>query len=219
MKHQLFNRWNNSCVIFEAEFDDLGTIGKNRGELLRRAVLTDAVLTDAVLTDAVLRRADLRRADLTGADLTGADLTDAVLTDAVLRRADLTRAVLRRADLTRAVLRRAVLTCADLTGADLTDAVLTDAGKIRALRAFHGVYQYTILIMVAEDMTPWIWMGCQHRTVAEWDAMEGGIRDSRPGEFPNNGSTTSERRARAYEFARAEVMHMVEEEKDAATRN
>lgn len=146
MNHQLLNRWNNSCVIFEAEFDDLGTIGKNRGELLRRAVLT---------------------------------------------------------------------------GADLTDADLTDAGKIRALRAFHGVYQYTILIMVAEDMTPWIWMGCQHRTVAEWDAMEGGIRDSRPGEFPNNGSTTSERRARAYEFARAEVMHMVEEEKakDAATRN
>ena len=216
MKHQLLNRWNNSCVIFEAEFDDLGTIGKNRGELLRRAVL---------------RRAVLRRADLTGADLTDADLTGAVLTGADLTGAVLTGAVLRRAVLTGAVLTDAVLRCADLTGAVLTDAVLTDAvltgavltdaGKIRALRAFHGVYQYTILIMVAEDMTPWIWMGCQHRTVAEWDAMEGGIRDSRPGEFPNNGSTTSERRARAYEFARAEVMHMVEEEKakDAATRN
>ncbi len=145
MKHQLLNRCNNSCVIFEAEFDDLGSIGKNRGELLRRAVLRDA----------------------------------------------------------------------DLRGADLRDADLRGAGKIRALRAFHGVYQYTFLIMVAEDMTPWVWMGCQHRTVAEWDAM-GGIRDSRPGEFPNNGSTTSERRARAYEFARAEVMHMVEELKGVA---
>jgi hypothetical protein len=50
-------------------------------------------------------------------------------------------------------------------------------------------------------------MGCQLRTVAEWDEI-GGIRDSRPGEFPNDGSTTSEQRARAFEFARIEALEM-----------
>ena len=229
MRHEIKSRWTNAC-IFADDFDDLGTPRKNLGELVRRAVLTGAVLTGAVL-----RRADLTDAVLIGAVLTGADLTGADLTDAVLRRADLTGAVLRRAVLTGADLSRADLTGADLRRADLADAVLTGAvltgadlsravlsgavlsgavlsgaGKILALRALTGLYRYPIYIMVSEGLIPWVWMGCQHRTVEEWDTM-GGVRDSRVSEFPNDGSIESERRARAFVFARAEALSLVEE--------
>ena len=249
MRHEITSKWTNAC-IFADDFDDLGTPGKNLGELVRRAVLRGAVLSGAVLSGAVLSRAVLRGADLSGAvlsgaDLSGADLSGAVLSGAVLSRADLSGADLRgavlsradlsgadlsgavlsgadlsRADLRGADLRGAVLRGAVLSGAVLSGAVLSRAGKILALRALTGLYRYPIYIMVSEGLIPWVWMGCQHRTVEEWDTM-GGVRDSRVSEFPNDGSIESERRARAYEFARAEVMHMVEEEKakDAATRN
>jgi hypothetical protein len=133
--------------------------------------------------------------DLTDADLTGADLTDAILRGAILRGADLRDAILRDA----------ILRGADLTGADLRDAILTGA-KIKALRCFSGLYQYQIWVMVLEDGSPWVRMGCQWRSVEEWDRIT--IRESRTSEFPNDGSDKSEQRARAFEFARNEAVLM-----------
>ena len=52
-------------------------------------------------------------------------------------------------------------------------------------------------------------MGCQNRSIAEWDVLT--IRESRTSEYPNDGSARSERRARAFEFARGEALIMAQE--------
>ena len=137
-------------------------------------------------------------ADLTGADLTGADLTDANLRDANLRGANL-----GGADLTGADLGGANLTGADLRGANL------GGKKISALRVFSGLYEYQIWAYVLEDGSPLVRMGCQNRSIAEWDVLT--IRESRTSEYPNDGSARSERRARAFEFARGEALIMAQE--------
>ena len=105
-------------------------------------------------------------------------------------------------------LRGANLTGADLTGADLTGADLTGK-KISALRIFSGLYEYQIWAYVLEDGSPWVRMGCQNRSIAEWDVLT--IRESRTSEYPNDGSARSERRARAFDFARGEALIMAQE--------
>jgi len=169
---------------------------------LTGAVLTGTVLTGSVLTGSVLRGVDLRGVDLRGVDLMGADLTGAVL---------------RGADLRGAVLRDAVLKGVDLRGADLRGAVLRDAvlrdAKIKALRCFAGLYRYQIWAVVMEDGSPWIRIGCQWRSVEEWDRVT--IRESRTSDFPNDGSERSEQRARAFEFARNEAVLMAAKFADA----
>ena len=138
-------------------------------------------------------RANLRGANLRGANLRGADL----------RGANLDGADLRGADLVGANLRGANLRGANLDGANL------DGKKISALRVFSGLYEYQIWVYVLEDGSPWIRMGCQNRSIAEWDALT--IRESRTSEYPNDGSARSERRARAFEFARGEALIMAQE--------
>ena len=117
------------------------------------------------------------------------------------------------ADLRDANLRRANLTGADLGGADLRRANLTGANlggkKISALRVFSGLYEYQIWAYVLEDGSPLVRMGCQNRSIAEWDVLT--IRESRTSEYPNDGSARSERRARAFEFARGEALIMAQE--------
>ena len=95
-----------------------------------------------------------------------------------------------------------------LMGADLTDAVLRGI-KIKALRAFSGLYSYQVWAYVTEDGTPYVRMGCLCKTVPEWDAVT--IRESNISEFPSDGSARSEQRARAFEFARAEALIMAAE--------
>ena len=51
-------------------------------------------------------------------------------------------------------------------------------------------------------------MGCLWKTVEEWDSI--GIRNSNPDEFPDDHTEKSERRARAFEFTRAEALAMAE---------
>ena len=111
------------------------------------------------------------------------------------------KAVAGGANLRGANLRGANLGGANLGGADLRGR------KIKTLRVFAGLYRYQVWAGVWEDGSPFVRMGCQFRTVAEWDAM-GGIRESRVNEFPNDGSSTSEQRARAFEFARIEALEM-----------
>ena len=128
-----------------------------------------------------------------GANLRGANLGGADLRDANLRGADLCDADLGGAN---------------LGGADLRDADL-GGKKISALRVFSGLYEYQIWAYVLEDGSPWVRMGCQNRSVAEWDVLT--IRESRTSEYPNDGSARSERRARAFDFARGEALIMAEE--------
>ena len=97
----------------------------------------------------------------------------------------------------------------DLRGSDLSGCNLCGVGKIKAIRVMTGLYRYVIFAIVAEDGEPWVRMGCQWRSVTEWDRIT--IRDSRTREFPNDGSTRSEQRARAFEFARGEAIEMAKE--------
>ena len=128
----------------------------------------------------------------------GAAVEAALAVDANLTGADLRDANLRHADLTGA----------DLGGADLRRANL-GGKKISALRVFSGLYEYQIWAYVLEDGSPLVRMGCQNRSIAEWDVLT--IRESRTSEYPNDGSARSERRARAFEFARGEALIMAQE--------
>ena len=112
-----------------------------------------------------------------------------------------------------AAVKAALVVGANLTGADLRRANLTGANlggkKISALRVFSGLYEYQIWAYVLEDGSPLVRMGCQNRSIAEWDVLT--IRESRTSEYPNDGSARSERRARAFEFARGEALIMAQE--------
>ena len=184
MKIEILNRWTNSC-IWSGGIEDQGGASKNLGEAVKRALEVGADLVNADL-----RGADLVNADLGGANLRGADLGGANLGGANLRGANLGGA--------------------NLGGANLGGANLRDK-KISALRVFSGLYEYQIWAYILEDGSPWVRMGCQNRSVAEWDTLT--IRESRTSEYPNDGSTRSERRARAFEFARGEALIMTEEVK------
>ncbi len=115
---KIFNRWDNSIVIFE---DESGTMR----ETVLAAIALDANLTDANLTDANLTDANLTYANLTYANLTRANLTRANLTDANLTYANLTRANLTWANLTRANLTH--------IKNDIWDILLRAPGEIDAL--------------------------------------------------------------------------------------
>ena len=146
-----------------------------------------------------------KRADLQGADLQGANLQCANLWGADLHGADLRGADLQGADLQGANLR----------GADLQGAYLRGANgkmKIAAMAVFTGLYEYQCWAVAMEDGTPWVRMGCLWKSVEEWDAL--GIRNSNKSEFPDDGSESSERRVRAFEFTRTEALLMAEKVKN-----
>ena len=180
------------------------------GANLRDADLRGADLRDADLRRANLWGANLRCANLWGADLRGADLRDADLRCANLRGADLRGADLRDADLRCANLRCADLWCANLRGANLRGAD-GEKMKIAAMSVLTGLYEYQCWAVAAEDGTAWVRMGCLWKSVESWDAL--GIRNSNPGEFPDDGSEECEQRVRAFEFARAEAVRMAEKVK------
>ena len=109
----------------------------------------------------------------------------------------------------KAIASGANLSDSNLSGSNLSGCNLCGVGKIKAIRVMTGLYRYVIFAIVAEDGEPWVRMGCQWRSVTEWDRIT--IRDSRTSEFPNDGSTRSEQRARAFEFARGEAIEMAKE--------
>jgi hypothetical protein len=153
----------------------------------------------------------MKRANLQGADLQSADLRGANLRSANLQCADLHDANLQGADLRGADLQGADLRGANLQGADLHGAYIHGAGetlKIAALAVYTDLYDYQCWAIVLEDGSPWVRMGCLWKSVEQWDAI--GIRNSNPGEFPDDGSEASDRRVRAFEFTRAEALRMAE---------
>ena len=162
-----------------------------------------ADLRGADLSGADLRDANLRGADLSGADLRDANLSGAYLRGANLRGADLSGANLRGADLSGANLRGA-----DLSGAYLSGADLRGAGKIHTLKVFTGLYKYQCWAVVTAEGIAWARMGCLFKTIEEWDTT--GIKASNLCEFPDDGSESSEERARAFDFTRAEAVRMAE---------
>ncbi|MEN6535021.1 MAG: pentapeptide repeat-containing protein [Bryobacteraceae bacterium] len=162
MKVEIKSRWSGA-VLFEGEFGLMKLCVMAAVEA--RADLSGAVLSDAALSGADLRGADLRGADLSGADLSGADLRGAVLRGAVLRDADLSDAALSGADLRGADLRGADLSGAVLSDADLSDATYGEGVPMtRAPLSILGL-RWPVLILDAH-----VKIGCQLRTVAEWDS-------------------------------------------------
>jgi hypothetical protein len=217
MKIEILNRWTNAC-LWSGEIEEQGNASRNLGAAVKTALavganLDGANLRGANLCGANLGDANLGDANLFGADLCGADLRDANLGDANLDGANLCGADLRGANLRGANLDGANLSGANLRGANLRGANLCGADlrgkKISALCVFSGLYEYQIWAYVLEDGSPWVRMGCQNRSVAEWDVLT--IRESRTSEYPNDGSSRSERRARAFEFARGEALSMAHE--------
>ena len=144
------------------------------------------------------------KAIASGADLRGCNLSDSNLSGCNLSGRNLRGRNLRGSDL-----RDSDLSDSDLRGCNLRGCNLHGVGKIKAIRVMTGLYRYVIFAIVAEDGEPWVRMGCQWRSVTEWDRIT--IRDSRTREFPNDGSTRSEQRARAFEFARGEAIEMAKE--------
>ena len=203
MKYEIKNRFDNACVVWTGEVEEQGSAPKNLGTAVKAALASRANLSGA----------NLSRADLSGADLSGANLSRANLFGANLFGANLSGADLSGANLSGANLSRADLSGANLSGANLSRANLSRAnlfgGKIQALRAFSGLYQYQIWAYVLEDGTACVRMGCLYKTVSEWDAVT--IRESNTSEFPSDGSARSEQRARAFEYARAEALIMASE--------
>ena len=128
---------------------------------------------------------------------------------AIASRANLRDSNLSDSDLSDSDLSYSDLSGSNLRGSDLSGCNLCGVGKIKAIRVMTGLYRYVIFAIVAEDGEPWVRMGCQWRSVTEWDRIT--IRDSRTREFPNDGSTRSEQRARAFEFARGEAIEMAKE--------
>ena len=184
MKIEIKNRFTNTC-LWTGEVEEQGSAPKNLGAAVKAALASGA---------------DLFRANLSGANLSGADLFGANLSGANLSGANLSGADLFGADLSGADLSGANLSGADLSGANLSGK------KLKALRAFSGLYQYPIWAYILEDGTPCVRMGCLYKTMPEWDAVT--IRESNTSEFPNDGSAKSEQRARAFEFARGEALLM-----------
>jgi hypothetical protein len=59
-------------------------------------------------------------------------------------------------------------------------------------------------------------MGCLWKTVADWDQVT--IRQSNLREFPDDGSTKSERRVRAFDFTRAVAILLAAEFKESEAK-
>ena len=181
MSIKILNRWTNAC-IWEGEVETIK-------EAVAKAIASGANLRGCNLSDSDLSGCDLRGCNLSYSDLSGCNLRDSDLRGCDLRGCDLRDS--------------------DLRGCDLSYSDLCGVGKIKAIRVMTGLYRYVIFAIVAEDGEPWVRMGCQWRSVTEWDRIT--IRDSRTSEFPNDGSTRSEQRARAFEFARGEAIEMAKE--------
>ena len=108
------------------------------------------------------------------------------------------------------VLRRHKLWWDGQEGGSRANLCGADAGRVKidSLRVFSGLYRYQCWAFVTTEGTPWVRMGCLWKTVEEWDSI--GIRNSNPNEFPDDHTEKSERRARAFEFTRAEALAMAE---------
>jgi len=156
-------------------------------------IFTSAALTikDAVI-DAIAKRANLRDANLRGADLRGANLSGA--------------------DLREANLSGAYLIGANLSGANLRDADLIGK-KIEALHVFTGLYRYTVWVVLFQDGSRWVRMGCLWNSLDDWGKI--GIRNSNLKEFPDDGSDESEERVSAFQFAKAAALRLKADGKDA----
>jgi hypothetical protein len=133
------------------------------------------------------------RANLDGANLDGANLAGANLVGANLDGANLAGANLAGAN---------------LVGANLDGANLAGANRIKILEVYSGLYKYQCWAVVTDKGVPWVRMGCLWKSVEEWDTI--GIRKSNVGEFRDDGSERSERRARAFEFTRGEAVRLAE---------
>jgi hypothetical protein len=125
------------------------------------------------------------------ADLMGANLTGAVLTGAKLRGAKLRGANLMEADLMEADLRGA-----NLRGANLMEAIYRDV-TVKYLWSIGTLYTYNVVIVISEDNTLYIGLGCHFRKAIEWQ------NDfwNNLSEFPNDGSIKTQERQLALEYS------------------
>ena len=113
-----------------------------------------------------------------------------------------------RADLSGSDLSGSDLSGSDLSGSNLYRANLYGV-EITAIRAFSGLYEYQCKTAISMEGVPWIGMGCLWKRLEDWDRI--GIRKSNIRDFPDDGSEKSERRVRAFNYVRAEVLVMLDE--------
>ena len=128
-----------------------------------------------------------------------ATVKDAV-EEAVKVGANLYRAILAGANLAGANLYRASLDRANLAGANL------DGKPINTMRMFSGIYPYQVQVILFQDGSRWVRMGCLFKSLEEWEKI--GIRNSNLCEFPDDGSDKCEERVAAFEFAKAAALRM-----------
>jgi hypothetical protein len=74
------------------------------------------------------------------------------------------------------------------------------------MRVFSGLYDYQVWVVLFEDGSRWVRMGCYFKSLEEWAKI--GIRKSNLREFPDDGSDHSENRVAAFEFAEKAVLRM-----------
>ena len=106
------------------------------------------------------------------------------------------------------------ITLQDCTVSDCTVSGGTVSGgrkctnkPAKFLRGFKGLYRYNVWAVLFEDGSRWVRMGCLFKSLEDWEA-EGGIRASNISEFPDDGSSASEDRIAAFEFAKAAALRM-----------
>ena len=177
-------------------------------------------LEEIKLANEECRPANLGKADLRGADLGGANLCDASLGDADLRWANLGEANLSGAYLSCANLGDADLSSADLRGADLRLANLGEAyfggAKIKhnekeiilsKVFGFNSLYKYWVAIYIDTENNGYIRMGCLFKSLKEWEEI--GIENSNLKGFPNDGSSISNERINAFNFAKEKLTELI----------
>ena len=164
--------------------------------------LEDADLRHTDLNYANLSHANLNHTDLNYANLNGADLRHTTLNGADLRHTDLSNAKLNHANLSHADLNYADLNYADLRHTTLNGAKLTNIKRFnKTLKHFNrwdNLYKYDVEIGITTKDEVIIKMGCFTRSLEEWEDNFW----NNDNEFPNDNSTGSNKRLKAFEFAR-----------------
>ena len=72
---------------------------------------------------------------------------------------------------------------------------------VQRIASVQGLYEYQVMAVLFTNGERWVRMGCLFKSLDEWERV--GILASNTGEFPNDGSFKSKRRAAAFAWAKA----------------
>ena len=72
---------------------------------------------------------------------------------------------------------------------------------VQRIASVQGLYEYQVMAVLFTNGERWVRMGCLFKSLDKWERV--GILASNTGEFPNDGSFKSKRRAAAFAWAKA----------------